>query len=101
MSSPSGRRCILTTVANYRRHRSIRWVRRHDVAAVRRAGVNEAVGNGTSPSRALHLWVGARTDTGRVRANNQDAIGTWQDQMPQTVQLGEAGYLFSVAVGVG
>jgi serine/threonine protein phosphatase PrpC len=62
--------------------------------------VNEAVGNGTSPSRAFHLWVGARTDTGRVRANNQDAIGTWQD-LPQTVQFGEYGYLFAVADGVG
>jgi protein phosphatase len=62
--------------------------------------VNEAAGNGASPSREYHLWVGARTDTGRVRANNQDAIGTWQD-LPQTVQFAEYGYLFAVADGVG
>jgi len=62
--------------------------------------VNEAVGNGTSPNREYHLWVGARTDTGRVRANNQDAIGTWQD-LPQTIPFGESGYLFAVADGVG
>jgi protein phosphatase len=44
--------------------------------------------------------VGARTDTGRVRANNQDAIGTWQD-LPQTIPFAESGYLFAVADGVG
>ncbi len=62
--------------------------------------MNEAVGNGTSPDREYHLWVGARTDTGRVRANNQDAIGTWQD-LPQTIPFAESGYLFAVADGVG
>ena len=62
--------------------------------------MNEAVGNGTSPNREYHLWVGARTDTGRVRANNQDAIGTWQD-LPQTIPFSESGYLFAVADGVG
>lgn len=62
--------------------------------------MNEAVGNGTSPSRAFHLWVGARTDTGRVRANNQDAIGTWKD-LPQTIPFEDSGYLFAVADGVG
>jgi serine/threonine protein phosphatase PrpC len=62
--------------------------------------VSEAVANGTSPSREYHLWVGARTDTGRVRANNQDAIGTWQD-LPQTIPFSQSGYLFAVADGVG
>ncbi|MHB8645249.1 MAG: Stp1/IreP family PP2C-type Ser/Thr phosphatase [Thermomicrobiales bacterium] len=62
--------------------------------------MNDAVGSGTSPNRAFHLWVGARTDTGRVRANNQDAVGTWQD-LPQTIQFAESGYLFAVADGVG
>lgn len=62
--------------------------------------MNEAGGNGTSPNRELHLWVGARTDTGRVRANNQDSIGTWKD-LPQTVPFAESGYLFAVADGVG
>ncbi|MGI8855011.1 MAG: PP2C family protein-serine/threonine phosphatase, partial [Thermomicrobiales bacterium] len=62
--------------------------------------MSEAVGNGATPSRAYHLWVGARTDTGRVRANNQDAVGTWQD-LPQTIQFTEHGYLFAVADGVG
>jgi len=62
--------------------------------------VSEAVGNGASPSREYHLWVGARTDTGRVRANNEDAVGTWQD-LPQTIPFTEHGYLFAVADGVG
>ena len=62
--------------------------------------MNEAVGNGSAPGRDYHLWVGARTDTGRVRANNQDAVGTWQD-LPQTIPFAEYGYLFAVADGVG
>jgi PPM family protein phosphatase len=62
--------------------------------------VSEAVGSGASPDGEFHLWVGARTDTGRVRANNQDAIGTWQD-LPQTIPFAESGYLFAVADGVG
>ncbi|MDQ6833865.1 MAG: Stp1/IreP family PP2C-type Ser/Thr phosphatase [Chloroflexota bacterium] len=62
--------------------------------------MSEAVGNGASPSREYHLWVGAHTDTGRVRANNEDAVGTWQD-LPQTIPFGESGYLFAVADGVG
>lgn len=62
--------------------------------------MNEAVGNGASPAGEYHLWVGARTDTGRVRANNQDAVGTWQD-LPQTIPFAESGYLFAVADGVG
>jgi serine/threonine protein phosphatase PrpC len=62
--------------------------------------VSEAVGNGASPAGEYHLWVGARTDTGRVRANNQDAVGTWQD-LPQTIPFAESGYLFAVADGVG
>jgi len=62
--------------------------------------VNEAVGTGTAPGREYHLWVGARTDTGRVRANNQDAVGTWKD-LPQTIPFDDSGYLFAVADGVG
>jgi protein phosphatase len=62
--------------------------------------VSDVVGNGASSNRDFHLWVGARTDTGRVRANNQDAIGTWQD-LPQTIPFAESGYLFAVADGVG
>ncbi len=62
--------------------------------------MSEAVGNGASPAGEYHLWVGARTDTGRVRANNQDAVGTWQD-LPQTIPFAESGYLFAVADGVG
>ncbi len=62
--------------------------------------MNDAVGSGASPNREFHLWVGARTDTGRVRANNQDAVGTWQD-LPQTIPFAESGYLFAVADGVG
>lgn len=62
--------------------------------------MNETVGNGASPGREYHLRVGARTDTGRVRANNQDAVGTWKD-LPQTIPFAERGYLFAVADGVG
>ncbi|MCA1666075.1 MAG: Stp1/IreP family PP2C-type Ser/Thr phosphatase [Thermomicrobia bacterium] len=62
--------------------------------------MSEAVENGASPSREFHLWVGARTDTGRVRANNQDAVGTWLD-LPQTIPFAESGYLFAVCDGVG
>ncbi len=62
--------------------------------------MNEAVGTGTAPGREYHLWVGARTDTGRVRANNQDAVGTWKD-LPQTIPFDDSGYLFAVADGVG
>ena len=62
--------------------------------------MSEAVGNGATPTGEYHLWVGARTDTGRVRANNEDAIGTWQD-LPQTIPFTESGYLFAVADGVG
>lgn len=62
--------------------------------------MSEAVGNGATPAGEYHLWVGARTDTGRVRANNQDAVGTWQD-LPQTIPFAENGYLFAVADGVG
>lgn len=62
--------------------------------------MSEAVGNGAAPNREFHLWVGARTDTGRVRANNQDAVGTWKD-LPQTIPFAESGYLFAVADGVG
>ncbi len=62
--------------------------------------MSEAVGTGASPNGEFHLWVGARTDTGRVRANNQDAVGTWQD-LPQTIPFAESGYLFAVADGVG
>jgi len=54
----------------------------------------------TAPNREYHLAVGARTDTGRVRANNQDAIGTWKD-FPETIPFAEHGYLFAVADGVG
>lgn len=62
--------------------------------------MNEAAADGTVPGREFHLWVGARTDTGRVRANNQDAVGTWKD-LPQTIAFTESGYLFAVADGVG
>src|SRR3954451_5020562 len=54
----------------------------------------------TAPNREYHLAVGARTDTGRVRANNQDAIGTWKD-FPETIPFAEHGYLLAVADGVG
>ncbi len=56
--------------------------------------------NGAAQPGDFHLAVGAQTDTGRVRANNQDSIGTWQD-LPQTVPFPERGYLFAVADGVG
>lgn len=62
--------------------------------------MNEATANGIVPGREFHLWIGARTDTGRVRANNQDAVGTWKD-LPQTIPFAESGYLFAVADGVG
>lgn len=62
--------------------------------------VNEAANGAHEPGGAFRLQVGARTDTGRVRANNQDSIGTWKD-LPETVPFAERGYLFAVADGVG
>jgi serine/threonine protein phosphatase PrpC len=62
--------------------------------------VSDASANGAAQGRDFHLWLGARTDVGRVRAVNQDSIGTWKD-LPQTIAFAEQGYLFAVADGVG
>jgi protein phosphatase len=62
--------------------------------------VSDAFVNGAAQGRDFHLWLGARTDVGRVRAVNQDSIGTWKD-LPQTIPFAEQGYLFAVADGVG
>lgn len=60
--------------------------------------VNVAAQGAANPE--FLLAVGARTDTGRVRANNQDAVRTWTE-LPQTIPFAERGYLFAVADGVG
>jgi len=52
------------------------------------------------PNSEFTLTVGARTDTGKVRANNQDAVRVWTD-LPQTIPFAARGYLFAVADGVG
>jgi serine/threonine protein phosphatase PrpC len=62
--------------------------------------VSDVVVSGAAQGRDFHLWLGARTDVGRVRAVNQDSIGTWKD-LPQTIPFAESGYLVAVADGVG
>ena len=62
--------------------------------------MSDAAANGAGAGREFHLWLGTRTDTGRVRTVNQDSIGTWKD-LPGTVQTATSGYLFAVADGVG
>lgn len=56
--------------------------------------------NEAMPSDEFTLVVGARTDTGKVRANNQDAVRVWTE-LPATVPFAQHGYLFAVADGVG
>ncbi len=51
-------------------------------------------------SNELTLAVGARTDPGQVRPNNEDAVRVWSE-LPATVPFAERGYLFAVADGVG
>jgi len=53
-----------------------------------------------APNAEFTLTVGARTDTGKVRVNNQDAVRVWTD-LPQTIPFIDRGFLFAVADGVG